>query len=110
MPGTVLRQNERTDEALARIIRDELGVNPTTTHFRYPKFKSMHEFPKGSAQNECVRGHEIGLLYETQVPPGQEIKGGKFFSLKDMTEGWPGPHKLKVVSFHLSMATSAIEK
>ena len=106
MPGTVLRQNERADEALARIIRDELRVNPAT--IRYPKFKSMHEFRKGSGQHECVRGHEIGLLYKTRVPSGYEIKGGKFFSLEDMTEGWPDPYKLEMVSFHLSMATSAI--
>lgn len=83
LPGTVLRDNESVSDAIARLIRSEVGVDVTNP-------VSIGWFESG--RDIHPTRHEISLLHTCFLKEGYSGKG-KFFSSTNLPEDTLEHHK-----------------
>lgn len=91
LPGTVLRDNETVQDALARLIEDEIGVCVSV-----PDSKGWFEFTRGPSLDQNPTRHEISLPFVCQWM-GPMPEKGKFFSLDKLPKNLLDHHKILIL-------------
>ena len=86
-PGGRVLKNERISEAIRRIAKLELGMEPTAR----PKFIGVFEHLYEDGIFEGVSTHYLNLAYETDLPgleslPGEQHSDYRWFGLNELTE------------------------
>lgn len=81
LPGTIVRQNERTEKTYKRLLQNEMLSDGDD--FGKLQFIGKCELPKGEGRKLCRRGHEIGLLHVVGFA-GDKLKGGRFFTVSKL--------------------------